>query len=473
MAYIPSPSYSITLRLEVSNRIGMFAKVATVISKTGGDLGYVNIVGSEKGKLIREIMVNARDDEHEIQIVSAVKRIKGVRIIEIADQTYSAHLGGKISIQNKIPIVDSADLARVYTPGVARICKTIHDHPLEAYKYTVKGTAVAIITDGSAVLGLGNIGAEASLPVMEGKAMIFKEFAGINAYPIPLATQDPDEIIATVRNLTPGFGGINLEDISAPRCFEIERRLQAMLDIPVFHDDQHGTATVVLAGLINAGRLLRKDIRRYRVVIAGAGAAGIATAILLNTYGIKDIIVCDRAGALFKGRRKHMNYFKRQISAFTNPRKIKGSLSDCMKEADVFIGVSGPDIITLDDVKSMSPDPTVFALANPDPEVSPEEVQGYVRILATGRSDYPNQVNNMLVFPGLFRGLLDIRASTINCPMLIAASTAIAETIDEKALNEDYIVPSLFDMTVVQRVAESISDAALKTCAISEATECK
>ncbi len=471
MGYIPSPSFSITLRLEVSNRIGMFAKVATVISKAGGDLGYVNIVGSEKGKLIREIMVNARDDEHEHQIVSAVKRIRGVRILEVADQTYSAHQGGKISIQSKIPIVDSADLARIYTPGVARICKTIYANPLEAYKYTVKGTAVAIITDGSAVLGLGNIGAEASLPVMEGKAMIFKEFAGINAYPIPLSTQDPNDIIGTVMNIAPGFGGINLEDISAPRCFEIERSLQAMLDIPVFHDDQHGTATVVLAGLINAGRLLRKDIRRYRVVIAGAGAAGIATAILLNTYGIKDIIVCDRAGALFKGRRKHMNLFKRQIASITNPRKLKGSLTECMKNADVFIGVSGPDIITLNDVKSMAPDPIVFALANPDPEVSPEEVQGSVRILATGRSDYPNQVNNMLVFPGLFRGLLDIRASTINCPMLIAASTAIAETIVEKDLNEDYIVPSLFDKTVVQRVAESIAEAALKTCAISEATE--
>jgi malate dehydrogenase (oxaloacetate-decarboxylating) len=441
----------------------MFAKVATAISKAGGDLGYVNIVSTDKGKLIREVTVNARDDEHEQQIISAVDRLRGVRVLEVADQTFSVHQGGKISIQSKTSVHDSADLARVYTPGVARICNTIHSNPLEAYKYTKKGSAVAIITDGSAVLGLGNIGAEASLPVMEGKAMIFREFAGINAYPIPLSTQHPDKIIETVKYLSPGFGGINLEDISAPRCFVIERALQETLDIPVFHDDQHGTAVVVLAGLINAGRLLKRDIRRCRVVIAGSGAAGIATAILLHAYRIKDIVVCDRAGALFKGRRKHMNYFKRQIASITNPRRLKGTLVECMKDADVFVGVSGPNIVPPEDVQTMAEDAIVFALANPDPEVAPEEIQEKVRILATGRSDYPNQINNMLAFPGIFRGLLDSRARGVNCPVLIAASEAIAETIDQDELNEDYIVPSLFDPTVVKRVAEAVSDAALKT----------
>jgi malate dehydrogenase (oxaloacetate-decarboxylating) len=447
----------------------MFAKVATAISKAGGDLGYVNIISADKEKLIREVTVNARDDNHEQHIISSVDRLRGVRVLEVADQTFSVHQGGKISIQSKTPVHDSADLARVYTPGVARICNTIHVNPLEAYKYTKKGSAVAIITDGSAVLGLGNIGAEASLPVMEGKAMIFREFAGINAYPIPLSTQEPDRIVETVKYLAPGFGGINLEDISAPRCFVIERRLQEALDIPVFHDDQHGTAVVVLAGLINAGRLLKKDIRRSKLVVAGAGAAGIATAILLHAYGIKDIVVCDRAGALFKGRRKHMNYFKRQVASMTNPRRLKGTLAECMKNSDVFVGVSGPNIVSPEDVQAMAENAIVFALANPDPEVAPEEIHGLVRVLATGRSDYPNQINNMLAFPGIFRGLLDSRAKTVNCPLLIAASEAIAGTISKEELNEDYIIPSLFDPAVVKRVAEAVSAAALKTHATAEA----
>ncbi len=451
------------MRLEIVNRIGMFAKVATVIGKTGGDLGYVNIVSVEKGKLVRDITVNARDDEHEKAIVEAIENIKGVRVIRVTDQTFSVHRGGKISIQSKTPIADSADLSRVYTPGVARVCRTISNSPLEAYRYTMKGNAIAIVTDGSAVLGLGNIGPEASLAVMEGKAMIFREFAGINAFPLPLATQDTEKIIETVQNLAPAFGGINLEDIGAPRCFEIESRLRKTLNIPVFHDDQHGTAVVVLAGLINVGRLLKKDVRKFRIVISGAGAAGIATANLLVTYGVSDIVVCDRAGALFRGRRKNMNPFKREIAARTNPRGVRGTLGECMKNADMFIGVSMPNLISADDVKAMAPEPVVFALANPDPEVAPEEVEKHALIIATGRSDYPNQINNMLAFPGIFRGLLDVRANTVNSDVLIAAATAIAGTISQGELHEDYIIPSIFDRAVVAAVAEAVSKAALKS----------
>lgn len=463
MIRFPSPSYSITIRLEIENRIGMFSQIANAISETGGDLGSIDIVRVEHGKIIRDITVNARDETHEREIVNSVKKIDGIRVLRVMDRTFSAHEGGKIEIHNKVPVRNRDDLSKIYTPGVARICRDIQEHRDHAYRYTIKGNSVAIVTDGTAVLGLGDIGPEASLPVMEGKAMIFKEFAGIDAFPIALNTKDPEEIIRTVKNLSPVFGGINLEDISAPRCFEIESRLRKELNIPVIHDDQHGTAVVVLAALINVGRLLKRDIKRFKVVVAGAGAAGIATTKMLISNGIKGVTVCDRHGAIYPQRKKDMNSYKREIARIINPSGIKGSISEAMKGANVFIGLSAPNIITTEDVKAMSKDAVLFTLANPEPEIPPEEAIPFVRVLATGRSDYPNQINNMLSFPGIFRGLLDVRATGVNEEIKFAAARAIAYTIKDNELHEDYIIPSGFDRRVVTAVAHEVAEAAKAT----------
>jgi malate dehydrogenase (oxaloacetate-decarboxylating) len=463
MIHIPSPSYSITIRSEIESRIGMFAQIATAISQAGGDLGSIDIVRIEKGKIVRDITVNARDEEHEKEIVRSVKNIKGVKIIRVMDRTFFAHQGGKIEIHNKMPLRNRDDLSKVYTPGVARICLDIHENKRHAYRYTIKGNSVAIVTDGTAVLGLGDIGPEASMPVMEGKAMIFKEFAGIDAFPVALQTKDIEEIINTTRNISPTFGGISLEDISAPRCFEIERKLQQGLNIPVIHDDQHGTSVVVLAALINVARLLKRKIEKFKVVVAGAGAAGTATALMLSAYGITDIVVCDTAGAIYEGRKQNMNPYKRALAKKTNPRNLKGSISDVMKGADVFIGLSAPGIITEDDIKAMSAEPVVFALANPEPEIAPEDALPIVRVLATGRSDYPNQINNMLSFPGIFRGLLDVRARGVNEKVKFAASRAIAHTVKDDELTEDYIIPSIFDKKVVISVAHAVAEIAKAT----------
>ncbi len=463
MARIPSPSYSITIRAEIVNRIGMFAQLATAISNTGGDLGSIDIVRAEKGKIVRDITANARDEEHEKRIVKAIKSISGIKVLRVMDRTFTAHEGGKIEIRPKIPVRDRDDLSKVYTPGVARVCRDINECIEHAYRYTIKGNCVAVITDGTAVLGLGDIGPEAALPVMEGKAMIFKEFAGIDAFPIPLKTKDPEEIIATVRIISTPFGGINLEDISAPRCFEIERRLREICDIPVIHDDQHGTAVVVLAALINVGRLLRKDIKKLRIVISGAGAAGMANAWMLSAYGIRDIIVCDRAGTIYEGRKSDMNPYKKALARKTNPRKVRGSIADALKGANVFLGLSAPNVISGDDILKMAKGPIVFALANPEPEIAPEDALPLVRILATGRSDYPNQINNMLCFPGIFRGLLDVRASGVNEEVKFAAAKAIAGMVADDELHEDYIIPSIFDRKVVPAVAHAVAAAAKKT----------
>jgi malate dehydrogenase (oxaloacetate-decarboxylating) len=379
------------------------------------------------------------------------------------DRTFTAHEGGKIEIRPKISVRDRDDLSKVYTPGVARVCRDINECIEHAYRYTIKGNCVAVITDGTAVLGLGDIGPEAALPVMEGKAMIFKEFAGIDAFPIPLKTKDTEEIIATVRMISTPFGGINLEDISAPRCFEIERRLRDICDIPVIHDDQHGTAVVVLAALINVGRLLRKDIKKLRMVISGAGAAGMANAWMLSAFGVRDIIVCDRAGAIYEGRKSDMNPYKKALARKTNPRKVRGSITDALKGANVFLGLSVPNVISGDDIRKMAKEPIVFAMANPEPEIAPEEAFPLVRILATGRSDYPNQINNMLCFPGIFRGLLDVRASGVNEAVKFAAAKAIAYMITDDDLHEDYIIPSIFDRKVVPAVAHAVAEAAKKT----------
>lgn len=463
MMRIPSPSYSITIRAEIENRIGMFSLIANAISQVGGDLGAIDIVRVEKGKIIRDITVNARDEKHEKRIVNSVKNVEGVKVLRVMDRTFSAHEGGKIEVRNKVSVRTRDDLSKVYTPGVARICMDIHEHKEHAYRYTIKGNSVAIVTDGTAVLGLGDIGPEAAMPVMEGKAMIFKEFAGIDAFPLALNTKDPQEIIKTVKNIAPAFGGINLEDISAPRCFDIETRLRKELNIPVIHDDQHGTAVVVLAALINVARLFKKNIKKFRVVVVGAGAAGSATSRILLGYGIKDIIVCDRAGTLYEGRKKDMDTYKRDLARITNPRKIKGSISDAMKGADVFIGLSVPNIITSDDIRKMAREPVVFALANPDPEIAPEEALPLARVLATGRSDYPNQINNMLSYPGIFRGLLDARACSFNEEVKFAAAKAIAHILMDDELNEDYIIPSAFDRKVVSSVAHAVAEAAKKT----------
>lgn len=463
MAQFPSPSYSITIRAEIENRIGMFAQIATAISQAGGDLGSVDIVRAEKGKIIRDITVNARNEEHEKVIVKSIRKIAGMKVLRVMDRTFSVHHGGKIEIHGKRAIRDRNDLSMVYTPGVARVCMDIHDNKEHAYRYTIKGNSVAIVTDGSAVLGLGDIGPEAAMPVMEGKSMIFKEFANIDAFPIVLGTKEPEEIIAAVRGISPTFGGINLEDISAPRCFEIESRLRKMLNIPVFHDDQHGTAVVVLAALINVGRLLKKDITKLRVVISGAGAAGAANAFMLSSYGIKDIVVCDRTGAIYTGRKNNMTIYKKKLARETNLKKIRGCISDAVTGADVFLGLSAPNIVTPDDVNKMAKDRIVFALANPEPEISPEDALPLVRVLATGRSDYPNQINNMLGFPGIFRGLLDVRATGVNEEIKFAAAKAIAHTVKGDELHEDYIIPSIFDKSVVSAVAHAVAEVAKKT----------
>jgi len=455
-----SPGYSITARLSIDNRIGMFARIATVISKAGGDLGPVAILRVSKDTIVRDITIYARDDEHEDKIIKAIDNIKGVDVLSVMDRTLSSHEGGKIEIANKVPIKDCIDLSMVYTPGVARVCMQIYKNKEDIYNYTIKGNSVAIITDGTAVLGLGDIGPEAAMPVMEGKAMIFKEFAGINAFPIVLSTKDTEEIIATVKNIATPFGGINLEDISAPRCFEIEQRLQQELDIPVFHDDQHGTAVVILAALLNVSRLLKKELEGFKVVISGAGSAGIATAMILTEAGVKDIIICDTTGTIFEGRKKNMNPYKEKLSKITNPRRIKGGLSNAMKGADIFIGLSRPNLIGAEDVKKMSSEPVIFALSNPDPEIAPEIALKLARVVATGRSDYPNQINNMLGFPGIFRGLLDVRASSVNSAIKLAAANAIAYSIRDEQLSEDFIIPSVFQRKVIASVAYEVAKTA-------------
>ena len=463
MSISPSPSYSITLRLEIVNTIGMFGKIATAIGASGGDIGAVDIVRTGKGIMVRDVTVNARDESHEREIVESVKKLEGVKILHVSDRTFLLHHSGKIEIHNKVPVKNRSDLSMVYTPGVARVCMAIHHDKEKAYRFTLKRNSVAIVTDGSAVLGLGDIGPEAALPVMEGKSMLFKEFANIDAFPLALSTRNSEDIIKTIKFISPAFGGINLEDISAPRCFEIEERLKKELDIPVFHDDQHGTAIVVLAALINAAKVVKKDLSGLKIVISGAGAAGTACCKILLNVGLKDIILCDKTGIIHKGRKENMNPMKNWLSENINPGMLKGSLSDAMKGADVFIGVSAPDVMTSSGVKDMAPDPIVFALANPEPEIAPEDALPHVRIFATGRSDYPNQINNMLCFPGLFRGLLDVRAKEVNYEIKLAAAYAIASAVDEKDLSEDYIVPSIFDRKVVEAVSAAVIEAAHRT----------
>jgi malate dehydrogenase (oxaloacetate-decarboxylating) len=459
----PSASYSITMRVEIRNRIGMLGRVMSAIGKAGGDVGAVDIAGFGKDTVIRDITVNARDETHEKQIAAAVGRLPGVKVINVSDRTFLMHLGGKIAVNAKAPIKTRAVLSMVYTPGVARVCMAIHQDPSKAHQLTIKKNAVAVITDGSAVLGLGNIGPAAALPVMEGKAALFKEFAGVDAFPICLDTQDADEIIRTAKALAPVFGGINLEDISAPRCFEIEERLQKEVDIPVFHDDQHGTAVVVLAALLNALRIVKKPLRNLKIVVSGVGASGVACTKILMAMGARNIIGLDTKGALYRGRREHMNPIKEWFAQETNPQNLKGGVLDVIKGTDMYLGLSGPGTLPLKGVKKMARNPIVFAMANPIPEIMPEEAAPYVRVMATGRSDYANQINNVLCFPGFFRGLLDARASHVNQAMKIAAARAIASLVGARELSEEYIIPSVFDARVATAVSTAVAKAAYRT----------
>ena len=455
-------SNSIIVRLKIDNKVGMLASVNRVISEMGGVVGAIDLVGPEDGVLVRDISIFTNDPDHSDKIVESIKKTPGVEFVNFSDRTFLVHLGGKISIRNRIPVKTRDDLSMAYTPGVARICMEINQDPEDAYKLTTKGNTVAVVTDGTAVLGLGNIGPKAAMPVMEGKAMLFKEFADIDAWPICLDTTDTEEIIRIVKAIAPGFGGINLEDIAAPRCFEIEQRLREELEIPVFHDDQHGTAVVTTAALINALKVVGKNVEKIKVIVSGAGAAGIACTKMIMHLGVKNLIVCDSKGAIHS-KRTNLNPSKNWIAENSNPEKESGALKEVIAGADVFLGVSAPNIIGQKDVKNMAKDPIVFAMSNPDPEISPEEASPFAAVMATGRSDYPNQINNVLCFPGIFRGALDCRSNTINEEMKLAAAHAIAGVVDDAHLNADYIIPSVFDTTVVKNISESVQVAAYKT----------
>ncbi|MBS20362.1 MAG: NAD-dependent malic enzyme [Chloroflexi bacterium] len=459
----PDIAHSITIRAEYANEVGMLGNITSAISSSGGDIGAIDIVSTRPNIIIRDITINARDTHHIEEIISTISDINGVSIVNISDQVFLRHLGGKIEMQSKTPIKTRNDMSIVYTPGVARISNAIKQQPESVWNLTSKGNTVAVVTDGSAVLGLGDIGASASLPVMEGKAQLLKELADIDAWPIAINSKDPEEIINTVKLISPGFRGINLEDISSPRCFYIEERLQKELDIPVFHDDQHGTAVVVLAGLLNSTKVVNKKIKKLKVVIAGVGAAGISTTKLLMKSGIKDIVGVDQEGIISSSSNYSDNPNWEWFAKHTNPRDLSGNLDEAMKGADVFIGLSAPDVISTKHLKSMSENPIVFAMANPEPEIWPEEALKYVTVMATGRSDYPNQVNNALCFPGMFRGVLNARAKEINYEMKIAAAHAIADCVPEDHISSEYIIPSIFDKNVTRKVAREVAKSARST----------
>ena len=464
MPTIPSVSaqFSVTVRVELDARQEPLGKLTAQIAEAGGALQGVDLVpgAGAEGKRVREFTIDARDQGHWEEILRAIGSTRGARVLGYTDRTLQMHRGGKIEQQNKYPLKTRDDLSMAYTPGVARVCQEIAGDRSKAFEFTIKRNTVAVVSDGSAVLGLGDIGPEAAMPVMEGKAMLFKEFANVDAFPICLDTNDPDHIVDTVRLLAPTFGGINLEDISAPRCFEIEQRLKDEIDIPVFHDDQHGTAVVTMAALFNALKIVGKQLEDLRVLVVGLGAAGVAVTKMMLESGVTHVIGCDRQGALSTEREDYVNdemtEIKRWYSENSNPDKRQGSPGDVIQGCDLFIGVSGPGIIEADDLAKMADDAIVFAMANPNPEVMPEEAGPHVRIMATGRSDYPNQINNVLCFPGIFRGALDAGAPRITEEMKLAAAQGIAGVVADEDLSEDYIIPSVFDRDVAPAVAEAV-----------------
>jgi malate dehydrogenase (oxaloacetate-decarboxylating) len=442
----------------------VLGKVTAAITRAGGSIVAVDTVDAKGDRTLREITVECSGVEHRGHVITAVQSVRAAKVVEITDRTFELHRGGKIHTGLNIPVKTRDDLSMAYTPGVARVCSAIAENRQKAFKYTTKANTVAVVSDGTAVLGLGDIGPEAAMPVMEGKAMLFKEFAGVDAWPICLNTKDVDEIVETVERISPTFGGINLEDISSPRCFEIEQRLQESLDIPVFHDDQHGTAIVTLAALINSCRLTGREIKDLEVLMVGAGAAGVAVAKILMDAGVTSIVACDRYGAIHTGREDYeagsMNTPKRWLAENTNPGRRDGSPREVIEGTDLFVGLSGPGIIDAADLQRMNAEPFVFAMANPNPEVKPEEAAAHVRVMATGRSDYPNQINNVLAFPGVFRGALDARAANISEEMKLAAAEGIASVVEDDELDEDYIIPSVFNRDVSQAVASAVREVA-------------
>jgi malate dehydrogenase (oxaloacetate-decarboxylating) len=456
----PSPSYSFTVRVSLPQRGGEFARVAHVIAEEEATLGAIDWVRIDGDDVVRDVTIQCVDSEHSAAVIGAISALDGVRVDSVSDRTFLVHKGGKIEVNSKLPLKTRDDLSMAYTPGVGRVSMAISEDPSKAWVLTVKGNTVAVVSDGTAVLGLGDIGPAAAMPVMEGKALLFKELANVDAFPLCLDTKDVDQIVATVKAIAPTFGGINLEDISAPRCFEIERRLRAELDIPVFHDDQHGTAIVVLAALLNALRVVGKRPEDIKAVVVGAGAAGMACTEILLAQGIGEIVVCDRHGALYQGA-DFMNGEMAALAERTNPRGVRGGADEVLAGADLVLGVSARGAVSYEGVRSMASDAIVFALSNPVPEIRPEEIPDNVAIMATGRTDYPNQINNVLAFPGVFKGALKVRASTIDESMKLAAAQAIADVIPPEELHTEYIVPSVFNRRVAESVAEAVADAAI------------
>ena len=457
----PTAAYSITLKISLDNVPGTLGRFAAAVGDVGGNIAGIPGFEAKGPTVVRDIDVHCRSEAHAAEIAEAVDALEGVTVLDWWDRTYALHEGGKIEVLPLCSVGDADYLSMAYTPGVARVCLSIRDNQSLAHRYTIKKNTVAIVSDGSAVLGLGNIGAHAAMPVMEGKALLFKEFGGIDGFPICLDTQDTEEIIETVTHIAPAFGGINLEDIAAPACFEIEERLKAALPIPVFHDDQHGTAIVALAALSNALKLVDKDIADISVVISGMGAAGVAVGRILIDAGVGEVIGVDRVGSVYEGR-DQQNEVKERFAAVTNPDRKAGTLSEVLVGSDVFVGVSAPDLIDAANLRRMARDPIVFAMANPDPEIRPEIADGLAAVMATGRSDFPNQINNVLAFPGIFRGTLDAGAHSVTEHMKVSAAAAIAACVPESELRPDFVVPSVFDRSVAPMVAKAVAAAAVR-----------
>jgi malate dehydrogenase (oxaloacetate-decarboxylating) len=461
---VPSASYSITTRVHLDGDPRGIGRITTAIGEAGGTVVAVDVVESHADRVVVDVTCNAADGDHAELLTKRVGQVQGVHVHKVSDRTFLLHLGGKLEVASRVPLRTRDDLSMAYTPGVARVCKAIAENPEDARRLTIKRNTVAVVTDGSAVLGLGNLGAAAAMPVMEGKAVLFKRFANIDAWPVCLDTQDSEEIIRTVQLLAPAYGGINLEDIAAPRCFEIEERLRSTLDIPVFHDDQHGTAIVALAALTNALKVVGKRLADTRIVVAGAGAAGVAIVKILQAEGAGDIVACDRMGVIHKGR-TDLHDTKRWLAEHTNPDGHTADIHSTLRGADIFIGVSTRDLLTPADIEAMASDAIVFALANPDPEIDPNVAREHAAVVATGRSDEPNQINNVLAFPGVFRGALDAEARQISEPMKLAAARAIAAVVHPDELGPNYIVPSVFNPEVAPAVARAVAEAALSEAA--------